>query len=77
MEDEKGKRSYATSAKGLSFDFVGYKHIDANHYDFSVIVTNFGSKLRSTVYLLLPARNRSPFKYHCDHLDASLSVKIA
>jgi hypothetical protein len=52
MEDEKGKRSYATSAKGLSFDFVGYKHIDANHYDFSVIVTNFGSKLRSTVYLL-------------------------
>jgi hypothetical protein len=26
MEDEKGKRSYATSAKGLSFDFVGYKH---------------------------------------------------
>jgi hypothetical protein len=29
--------------------------IDANHYDFSVIVTNFGPKLRllrSTVYLL-------------------------
>jgi hypothetical protein len=25
----------------------------------------------------LPARNRSPFKYHCDHLDASLYVKIA
>ena len=58
--------------------------IDANHYDFSVIVTNFGPKLRcygqqSTCYgfRLLPDRNRSPFKYHCDHLDASLSVKIA
>jgi hypothetical protein len=25
---------------------VLYKLIDANHYDFSVIVTNFGSKLR-------------------------------
>jgi hypothetical protein len=28
-----------------------------------------------TDFRLLPARNRSPFKYHCDHLDASLSVK--
>jgi hypothetical protein len=29
------------------------------------------------IFALLPARNRSPFKYHCDHLDASLYVKIA
>jgi hypothetical protein len=28
-----------------------------------------------TIYI--PARNRSPFKYHCDHLDASLYAKIA
>jgi hypothetical protein len=44
-------------------------------YKFRVKIT----VLLSTVYLLriLPARNHSPFKYHCDHLDASLSVKIA
>ena len=58
--------------------------IDANHYDFFLIVTNisgqnYGVTINSllvTDFRLLPARNRSPFKYHCDHLDASLSVKI-
>ena len=63
---------------------TGHSIIDANHYDFFVIVTNFGPKLRSygqqsTCYgfRLLLARNRSPFKYHCDQLDASLYVKVA
>jgi hypothetical protein len=64
--------------------FLFTTFIDANYYDFSVIFLNFGPKLlcfgqQSTCYgfRLLPARNCSPFKYHCDHLDASLSVKIA
>jgi hypothetical protein len=34
------------------------------------------NSLLVTDFRLLPARNRSPFKY-CDHLDASLYVKIA
>jgi hypothetical protein len=34
-----------------------------------------GHNVPVTDFRLLPARNRSPFKYHCDHLDASLSVK--
>jgi hypothetical protein len=40
---------------------------------------NYGVPVNSllvTDFRLLPARNRSPFEYHCDHLDASLSVKI-
>ena len=59
---------------------TGHSIIDANHYDFSVFVQNYGVMVNSllvTDFRLLPARNRSPFKYHCDHLDASLYVKIA
>ena len=29
-----------------------------------------------TDFRLLQAQNHSPFKYHCDYLDASFSVKI-
>jgi hypothetical protein len=35
------------------------------------------SKFTKSKIGLGAARNRSPFKYHCDHLDASLFVKIA
>ena len=56
----------------------------ANHYDFSVIVTNFGAKLQchgqqSTCYGFLIIAGPEPFsfKYHYDHLNVSLSVKMA
>ena len=57
-------------------------NIDAIHYDFPVIVMNFGPKLRcygqqSTCYGFPIIAGPEPFKYHCDHLDASLSVNIA
>jgi hypothetical protein len=46
-------------------------------------LTNFGPKLRcygqQSAYYGFPiiaGAERSPFKYHCDHLNASLSVKI-
>jgi hypothetical protein len=48
-----------------------------NFYEFQAKVTVLRSTVLVTDFRLLPARNRSPFKYHCDHLDASLSVKIA
>ena len=57
--------------------------IHANHYNFSVIVTNFGPKLRcygqqSTCYGFPIIAGPEPFSFkYCDHLDASLSVKIA
>jgi hypothetical protein len=48
-----------------------------NCYEFRVKISVTVNSLLVTDFRLLPARNRSPFKYHCDHLDASLSVKIA
>ena len=45
---------------------TGHSIIDANHYDFSVIVTNFGPKLRcygqqSTCYGFLIIAGPEPF----------------
>jgi hypothetical protein len=47
-------------------EFNPYTYIDANHYDFSIIVTNFGSKLRcygqqSTCYGFLIIAGPEPF----------------